>query len=76
MAQVTIYLDDETESKVKKAAESAGMSVSRWIATVLRDRSDNSWPPEVLALIGAWPDFPSLEELRAGYGPDIEREQM
>jgi hypothetical protein len=32
MGQVTIYLDDETETRVRDPAESNGVSISKWIA--------------------------------------------
>ena len=32
MAQLTLYLDNETEAKLKETANSAGMSLSRWVA--------------------------------------------
>jgi len=36
MSQVTIYLDDELEYKMRKAAEAKNLSKSRWIATIRR----------------------------------------
>jgi hypothetical protein len=33
----------------------------------------NSWPPEVLAAVGSFPDFPEQAELRSGYGADAAR---
>ena len=34
MGQVTIYLDNETENKLKKAARSSHLSVSKWVTSV------------------------------------------
>lgn len=65
MAQVTVYLDDETEQQVKAAAQSAGLSLSHWVRMVIREKTARTWPKEVLELAGAWPDFPDVEELRA-----------
>ena len=76
MAQLTIYLPDDIESKAREAAKAKGQSVSRWIADqVLRDLEDR-WPKTVLDAAGAIPEFPSLEEIRAGYGQDVRRESM
>jgi hypothetical protein len=36
----------------------------------------NTWPPEVLAAIGQFPDFPEEKELRNGYGTDTAREPL
>jgi hypothetical protein len=76
MPQVTIYLDQETERRARREARSARMSLSRWISTILRERTDDKWPPEVLALFGAWPDFPTLEEIRRGQPPDTTRKRL
>ena len=32
MAQVMLYLDEETEQAMRKAAERAGLPYSRWVA--------------------------------------------
>ncbi len=76
MAQVTIYLDDDTEARARAAAESAGTSVSRWIAAVIREKTETTWPQAVLDLAGAWPDFPSQEELRHGQPADARRDSL
>ena len=76
MSQVTIYLPDDVEAQARKAAEAQGTSLGRWIATEVAQKVRNSWPPEVLAAIGAFPDFPDAEELRLGYGDDAHREPL
>ena len=76
MAQITIYLDDDTERRVKTAAESAGMSLSRWIAAAVREKTETAWPQAVLDLAGAWPDLPTAEELRQTQPADSRRESF
>jgi len=76
MAHVTVYLDDSTERRAKKSAKSAGMSVSRWISNLIREKTETSWPQAVLALAGAWPDFPTAEELRSTQPVDRRREEL
>jgi hypothetical protein len=73
MAQVTLYLDDETKERMRKAARDAGMSQSRWLAELVRRGTANEWPAEVRELAGSWPDFPDAEELRRGLGRDTRR---
>jgi hypothetical protein len=89
LAQVTIYLDDAAERRVKAAAPKAGVSVSRWVADLVENRTRTEWPAEVLELAGAWPDFPdpgicerkpvrtSLASVysRAGPGASLEASQ-
>jgi hypothetical protein len=76
MGQITIYLDEASETKLKLAAKSAGLSVSRWLAEIIQERTCTEWPEEVKSLAGAWPDFPDLEELRAASHQDIDREAL
>lgn len=76
MSQLTIYLPDEVEARARRAAEASNQSMSRWIAQRLQRDLDESWPAEVIQAAGAFSDFPSLEELRSGYGEDVPREPL
>ncbi len=76
MAQVTLYLDEETKKRVRKAAKAAGMSQSRWLAELVRQRTAREWPAEVRELAGTWPDFPESDELRRSSGRDVQRERF
>lgn len=58
MGQVIVYLDDETESTARAAAESHGLSLSTWIARRIQKRARTEWPVAVRELAGACPDFP------------------
>ncbi|MBW6511678.1 MAG: hypothetical protein K0A93_06100 [Desulfuromonadaceae bacterium] len=77
MGQVTIYLDNETESKLKKAAKSSHLSVSKWIAGVIEEKVQTEWPQDIFTLAGSWKnDFPTIEEIRADLGHDSPREEL
>jgi hypothetical protein len=76
MAHLTIYLTDEVERRVRKAAKSAKVSVSKWVANRVSESVQTSWPPEFVALAGAFPEFPAADELRKGYGKDVPRESL
>ncbi|MFA9462238.1 CopG family transcriptional regulator [Thiohalorhabdus methylotrophus] len=76
MGQVTIYLDDETEKRLRKAAESAGVPVSRWIGRLIQEETRTQWPESVRKLAGIWPDFPEAGELRKEQGTDTPREAL
>ena len=76
MSQITIYLPDALEKKARRAAKTAGKPISRWIADRLMEDLDDTLPQAILDAAGAIPDFPSLEQLRKGYGPDAPREPM
>ena len=74
MAQITLYIDDELARRIRATAAASGQSLSRWVADIVRRETETSWPPEVLELAGAFPDFPDVEELRAGAGEDAPRD--
>ena len=76
MAQITIYLDDQVLALVKAATKTSGISQSQWIAEAVRRRVRTEWPGAVLALAGAWPDFPTAEEIRKNQGSDASRELL
>ena len=74
MAQITLYIDDATQQRLRDAAALRQVSQSQFVADLIRKATASEWPPEVLALFGAVPDFPLTEELRAGLPPDSPRE--
>ena len=76
MPQLNLYVDESTHARMRRAAEAADMSLSKWVATIVIEKTANQWPDEVLALAGAWNDFPSLEEIRAGAREDALRESF
>ena len=76
MAQLTLYLDAETEAAVRRAADEAGVSLSRWVANLLRDQTRQTWPESVRQLAGAWADASTAEELRVPSASDVPREPM
>ena len=76
MAQVTIYMDDETAARMRAEAKAAGLTVSAWLAGLVRERTRIRWPAEVEELAGAWADFPQVEELRGTWAADLPREPL
>jgi hypothetical protein len=74
MGQITIYLDSETERKMKRIVKSSNLSQSRWIARLIEEKTNDEWPESVIALSGAWKDFPTAEEIRQTEGRDVQRE--
>lgn len=76
MAQITLYLDDELEARLREASKAANLSQSRFVANLIAEKLHHEWPESVLALAGAWPDFPEAEELRAELGNNMVRESL
>lgn len=76
MPQLSLYLDDKTARRMKRAAKAAGLSHSRWVAQLVRERTASEWPHSVTRLAGAWADFPLAEDLRRASGTDVPREPL
>ena len=76
MGQVTVYLDEDTEALMRKNAEAAGISQSKWVASAIRSKASREWPETVLALVGAWADFPTVEQIRTKVGKDARRQRL
>ncbi len=77
MGQVTIYLDNEIENKMKHAARANHVSVSKWVANIIRERISTEWPQDIVNLAGSWKnDFPELAEIRSAEAEDAEREVL
>lgn len=76
MAQVTIYLDDTHERRLRKAAADAGIPVSRWVAALIDQHTRTEWPAEVAEAAGSWPDALNAEVLRSTSGQDVPRESL
>ena len=76
MGQVTIYLDPETEQKMQAMVKESGVSKSKWIANLIREKTTDVWPENIKQLAGAWKDLPTAEEIRKELGQDLERESL
>ena len=63
MAQITVELDEATQSLVAQAALAQGISPSHWVLTLIREyAATHEWSKDCLALAGSFPDFPLQEE--------------
>lgn len=76
MAQVTIYMNNDLETKIKNIASSLDISISKFIANVLEQKVQNEWNQNVQKLAGSWDDFPSLEQIRDEKTPNTQREEF
>lgn len=75
MAQVTIYMDNNLEQKIKELSINSGVSISKFISNILEKNLNSKWSDEIKSLSGSWSDFPKLEELR-DTKEDIKREEF
>ena len=76
MGQVTIYLDSETEKKMKSIVQKAGISKSKWISDLIKQKITTTWPENIVKLAGAWTDLPTAEDMRKNMAEDADREPI
>lgn len=76
MGQVTIYLEDSIEAKMRAAAKARNLSQSKWLALLVKEKTLDEWPESVVQLAGAWKDFPTVETIRDPGSSDVPREEL
>lgn len=76
MAQMTIYLDNELEIKLKKNVALLGISLSQFVTGLIRKELHEEWSSSVHQLVGAWDDFPEAQTLRNTTAKDSVRESF
>lgn len=53
MAQLTIYIDDETRQRIEAAAAREKISVSRWVKERLSQAVEHRWPTNYFDVFGS-----------------------
>ena len=53
MAQLTVYIDDETRRKIEVAARRAKTSVSQWVKERLSSALKTEWPDGYFEMLGS-----------------------
>ncbi len=76
MAQITIYIDQETADRLRVFTRARRISQSKWIAGLIRENLRTEWPDAVVELAGAWEDLPTAEVMREEMGKDVHREAL
>jgi hypothetical protein len=76
MGQVTIYLDNETETRLNAIVGDLKVSKSKWISDLIRSKTAESWPESIIRMASSWKDLPLAEDIRESTGYDAKREQL
>ena len=53
MAQLTVYIDEQTRSQIEIAAKNANSSVSQWVKARLTEALQKTWPENYFELFGS-----------------------
>ena len=74
MAQLTIYIDDETRKRIERAAEQARSSVSQWVKSRLTEALERTWPDNYFELFGALRGSDLERPAQPPFDDDLPRE--
>jgi hypothetical protein len=53
-----------------------GISKSKWISDLIKQKITTTWPENIVKLAGAWTDLPTAEEIRKNMAEDADRESI
>ena len=73
MAQLHFYIPDSVADKIKVKAEHAHLSVSRYLAELVKREVANQWPEDYFEEFGKWKGEPLQ---RPGQGTYEQRETL
>ena len=76
MAQLTVYIDDETRQRIEVAARRADVSVSQWVKKRLASALENEWPEGYFELFGALRGADLERPPQGRAGDDARREPI
>lgn len=76
MPQISLYIDEETLSKVEKAAKKEHISISKWVGNNIKRSFDGQYPKDYFKVFGSIKDESMVAEKPADYNAEIkERDQ-
>lgn len=76
MPQISLYIDDETLSKIETAAKINKTSISKWVSERLKESLANSWPENYGSLFGSIDDDLFIVHEHKSFSADSEREKL
>lgn len=76
MAQLSLYIDEETLRRVETAARLENVSVSKYVVRKLNESMSVSWPQNYEKLFGSVQDTSFAAERPKDFENDAPRERM
>lgn len=74
MPQISLYIDEATLKKVEDSARKEHLSLSKWVARLIRTRVANEYPADFGDLFGSITDDSYTVPDDISFAADIERE--
>ena len=76
MAQLTIYLDDDTIKRIENAAGHEHSSISKWVKNRLLESLEKQWPSDFFSLQGSLSEGDLMEPPELDFSQDTPREKL
>lgn len=76
MAQLTIYIDEDSIKRIETAAARENSSVSGWVKKRLLQSLEDTWPKEFLAVLGALSESDLQRPVEPETASDAPREPL
>jgi hypothetical protein len=76
MPQLSLYLDSETLGLVEAGAQSRELSLSKYVASVLKEQVVNDWPEGIFGLFGSIDDDSFCEPAELPFADDLARAEL
>ena len=76
MPQVSLYLNEKTYTKVRRAAEAESISISKWVSEKLDQTIAADWPDGFDKLFGSINDDSFIAPRRNTFSSDAVRERL
>ena len=76
MAQLTIYLDDETAKRIEQEAKAQHSSVSKWVKSKIIQFFQKEWPEDFKTILGSLKDSDLQVPEELPSGNDTPREKL
>jgi hypothetical protein len=70
MPQLQFYVPDEVAEKIRQEARAANMSVSRYLASLVKRAVASDWPADFIEeVVGGWTGEPLQRPLQGEFEP-------
>lgn len=76
MAQVSLYIDDNTMQRARREAAARGVSVSKFVSGLMRSHIGSEWSEAFRSTFGAISDDLFVKHPAIGFEKDAERETL
>lgn len=76
MPQLSLYIDDETLSRIEAAAKINKTSISKWVSERLKESLAKSWPENYGSLFGSVDDDSFIVQKHKSFSDDSKRETL